>query len=55
MEKRIKQKKRGLGSMILVLLITGILQSLGDPTAISLWGWFDHHILLTIGLVLVLG
>jgi hypothetical protein len=41
--------------MILVFILTWILESMGNPTALDLWHWFGHHILLTILLLVVLG
>lgn len=41
--------------MILIWVLTAILQSLGNPTAISLWHWFGNHVLLTILMFIFLG
>lgn len=38
--------------MILVWLLTAILQSTGDDTAIHLWHWFGDNPLLTILLLI---
>lgn len=40
--------------MILVLILTGILQSLGVPEAQALWGWFGDNLFWTVLMVIFL-
>jgi hypothetical protein len=40
--------------MILVLILTYILQSMGVPEAVQLWQWFMDNIVITIILVVLL-
>ena len=41
--------------MFVVFILTWILESLGNPTAIELWHWFGDNLFLTIILLLVFG
>ena len=40
--------------MLPVFIVTWILESLGNPTAIQLWHWFGSHLLLTILMLIFL-